>query len=164
VGIAILIGMPLQQFNSAGENMGAPGPMKLPKHDSLSRLARDDPQEFEVLRSALIEDCISRAPERIQPRLRQLQFRVDGIRRMSRTPLAATLKIQALMWDSFLEMNEKLQVFARQSRACSPRPSAKPEATPRAVRSARVIEFQPRRTGVERLLARTFDGIGGFCP
>jgi hypothetical protein len=139
-------------------------PMLRPDSDVLSRLARDDPMAFEVLRSELIENCITRAPERIQPRLRQLQFRVDCIRRMSRTPLAATLKIQALMWESFLELNEKLQGFARQSQGCPQHPPARPASRPRPVRSARVIEFQPRRTGVERLLARTFDGICRFCP
>ena len=58
-----------------------PLPMKLPSHDVLSRLARDDPHSFELLRHELIENRINRAPEKIRHRLRLLQFRVDGIRR-----------------------------------------------------------------------------------
>lgn len=78
-------------------------------HDLLSQLAREDPVAFENLRSDLIADFIDSQPEKYQRRLRGLQFRVDGIRRLSHTPLAALLKIQALMWDSFLTMNEELQ-------------------------------------------------------
>ena len=83
----------------------------LPSQEELAQLARDDPQAFEVLRGELIENTILRAPERMHLRLRQLQFRIDGIRRLARTPLGALLKIQALMWESFLRMDEALQNF-----------------------------------------------------
>ena len=133
--------------------MSALEPMKLPGHDFLSRLARDDPQEFEVLRTALIENCFSRATEKNWPRLRQLQFRVDGIRRMSKTPLAATLKIQALMWESFLDMNEKLQGFSRGSDLFPQHPAAVEESSQCLTKTARIIEFQRCQPAVERLLA-----------
>lgn len=90
--------------------------MTLPSHDALSRLARDDPQSFENLRLELIESCINGARETIQLRLRQLQFRIDGIRKRSRSPLGAAIKIQALMWDSFLRMDNELQAFGAQTR------------------------------------------------
>ena len=122
----------------------------IPSHQILSRLAQDDPHAFEALCTSLIERCIDNAPDRIQPRLRQLQFRVDGIRRRSRSPLGALLKIQALMWESFLHMDQELQNYARQSTGASslPEPTAVQRAAP--VRSARVIEFRPapgRKTG-----------------
>ena len=89
----------------------------LPSPKELAQLAREDPQAFEVLRGELIENAILRAPERMHLHLRQLQFRVDGIRRLARTPLGALLKMQALMWESFLRMDEALQHFDALTRA-----------------------------------------------
>lgn len=124
-------------------------PMKLPSHDVLAQLARDDPQAFDALRQELIENRINRAPERLQHRLRVLQFRVDGIRRLAGSPLGATLKIQALMWNYFLKMNEKLQGLVRLTDTQPQLPrvdvEAQPEAKPPPLRSARIIEFKPRR-------------------
>jgi len=113
--------------------------MALPSHEELSRLALEDPQAFEALRSAMIENFIARAPQKAQCRLRQLQFRVDGIRRRSRSPLGALLKIQGLMWDSYLELNEELQMIVGQRRGAAQLARAKPKP-----REARVIEFHAR--------------------
>lgn len=96
--------------------MRKPGSATLPSHETLARLARENPQSFETLRLELIENCVSSAPEAVQLRLRQLQFRIDGIRRRSGSPLGATLKIHALMWESFLKMNEELKEFVAQTR------------------------------------------------
>jgi len=85
--------------------------IKLSDHDRLSQLAREDPVAFENLRNELITDFIDHQPEKFHHRLRGLQFRVDGIRRLSRTPLAALLKIQTLMWDRFLTLNQELRSF-----------------------------------------------------
>ena len=96
--------------------MSRPPTATLPGHDALSRLARNDPQSFETLRLELIANAIDDAPEPVRLRLRQLQFRIDGIRRRSRSPLGATVKIQALMWESFLAMNDELQEFRSKPR------------------------------------------------
>ena len=96
--------------------MSRRNPATLPSHDALSRLARNDPQTFETLRLELIENTIDDAPEPVRLHLRQIQFRLDGIRHRSRSHLAATVKIQALMWESFLIMNDGLQEFSPQRR------------------------------------------------
>jgi hypothetical protein len=134
--------------------------MKLPSHDVLAQLARDDPPAFEALRSELMENCINGAPERIRHRLRQLQFRVDGIRRVSRSPLGATLRIHALMWESFLEMNEKLQGFARQTPRRPHLVAARADIRPCPARNACIIEFRPRPPAVVGLLSQEPDGLG----
>ena len=124
--------------------------MDKPETDSLSiyqafaELARDDPQAFEARRSELIEDYISGAPERIRHRLRQLQFRLDGIRRLSGSPLGTLLKIQALMWESFLKLDSELQRFARFAREGSVRPFKERRLRQRGRRTAQVVEFRPR--------------------
>ncbi|MFZ4537108.1 DUF3135 domain-containing protein [Propionivibrio sp.] len=119
--------------------------IRLPAYEVLSRLARDDPQAFESLRNELIENNIKRAPERIQARLRGLQFRVDGIRRLSRSPLGASLKIQTLMWESFLQMNEALQGFVRPPKMPPHLAEATIETKIRQPLNARIIEFSPGR-------------------
>ena len=113
----------------------------LPSQEELAQLAKDDPQAFEVLRGELIENAILRAPERIQLRLRQLQFRIDGIRRLARTPLGALIKIQALMWESFLRMDEALQNFDALTRANARRSDERANTKPQG---ARVIDFRTR--------------------
>lgn len=81
----------------------------LPPHDVLARLAREDPEALEALRRELIERYIAGAPEGIQLRLRQLQFRIDGIRKTSSSPLVASQRIHALMWESFVQLKEELR-------------------------------------------------------
>ena len=116
----------------------------LPSREVLAKLASDNPQAFEALRSELIENCISSAPERIQPRLRGIQFRVDCIRRLSRTPLSALIKIQAMMWESFLRMDQELQKFAQQPNGSQRLSGNRMDLNYRPARSALIIEFQPR--------------------
>ena len=123
-------------------------PATLHSHDALSRLAQSDPQSFETLRLELIANTIDDAPEPVQLRLRQIQFRIDGIRRRSHSPLGATVKIQALMWESFLVLNEQLQQFRPPPRCpsqASPLNTAKNASPP----CAQIIEITAgqRRTG-----------------
>lgn len=120
--------------------MSRPPTATLPCHDALSRLARNDPQSFETLRLELIANAIDDAPEPVRLRLRQLQFRIDGIRRRSRSPLGATVKIQALMWESFLAMNDELQEFRSKPRRP---PLSKPLNTAKKAlpASAQIIEI-----------------------
>ena len=124
--------------------MYMPQPMVLPSREVLSRLACDDPQAFEDLRNELVENRIRLAPEGMQLRLRQLQFRIDGIRRRSGTPLSALIKIQGLMWESFLRMDQELQRFARPTRNNAGSCGEEVNSSLCAVRSARIIEFRPR--------------------
>jgi len=114
----------------------------LPSQNELIQLAREDPQAFEALRSELIESTIRRAPERMQLRLRQLQFRIDGIRRLARTPLGALLKMQALMWESFLRMDEALQNFDALTRVKAQRVNAGAKANSVG---AQIINFRTRQ-------------------
>lgn len=118
----------------------------LPSREVLAKLASDNPQAFEALRSELIENCISSAPEKIQPRLRGIQFRVDCIRRLSRTPLSALIKIQAMMWESFLRMDQELQQCARQPNNAPHSSSKGMNLSYRPTQSALIIDFQPRLT------------------
>lgn len=123
-------------------------PMAVPCHDVLLKMACDDPQAFESLRSTLIEHCIDSAADDLQPRLRRLQFRVDGIRRMSRSPLGAIIKIQSLMWDSFLQMSQELQRLHKLASSTGPTSGETKEVKRRPSRCARIIELRIRKPSV----------------
>lgn len=68
--------------------------------DAWAELARKDPQAFELERKLLIERAIMRAPEDKQKRLRCLQWKLDQIRNLASTPMAACLQINRLLWES----------------------------------------------------------------
>jgi hypothetical protein len=70
--------------------------------DEWARLARTDPFAFEARRLAIIESYLRQFPPPDQRRLRGLQFRIDMERRRARTPMAACLRLSAMMWDSLL--------------------------------------------------------------
>lgn len=70
--------------------------------DEWSRLAAADPSAFEARRLALIEEFLGQFPASEQRRLRGLQFHIDMERRRARTPMAACLRLSAMMWDSLL--------------------------------------------------------------
>lgn len=105
-------------------------PRENPDHDSLSQLAKEDPQAFEDLRQQLVGELIERAPEALKPRLEGLQFRIDAIRRRSGSSLGATVKIYQLMWQSFMQLRNELMTFRE-------------PAAPR--QSAQVLNFRPRK-------------------
>jgi hypothetical protein len=67
-----------------------------------SRLARQDPPEFERQRQLAIDELIGRLPEHRRLRMRRLQWRVDQVRRRAGTPMAACLALSRMMWDSVL--------------------------------------------------------------
>lgn len=76
-------------------------PTALPSFEELSALARRDPGAFEALRANLVEDFIAHAPPRLEKRLRGLQFRIDGERRLARSDYASALRLFGMMWGSF---------------------------------------------------------------
>lgn len=96
--------------------------MDLPAHDVLVRMAREDPEAFEVLRRELVEHCIASAPVLLQPRLRQLQLRIDGIRITSPSPLIASQRLQRLMGESVLQLEEAFHQIIQLAYGKAPMP------------------------------------------
>lgn len=110
--------------------------MDIPSFDELRDLAERDPEGFEALRATLIDDCIRRSSARNQRRLRGLQFVIEARRRIARSPMAALLDLQAMMYDSLLGLQHVL-LFQQ------------PTCTPVATKSARVMPFRPPRTRLD---------------
>lgn len=76
--------------------------------DEWSALAREDAEAFERRRQKLIEDMLAAAPERVQRRLRGLQFQIDLERERAGTPLGAAVRLNSMMWASFAELRDAL--------------------------------------------------------
>ncbi|MFQ5659242.1 MAG: DUF3135 domain-containing protein [Gammaproteobacteria bacterium] len=70
--------------------------------DHWSSVARENPDRFESMRAALLEQMIEQSPEDIKRRMLGLQWRIDQVRNRSANPLAACLRISRMMWNSVL--------------------------------------------------------------
>lgn len=65
-----------------------------------AQLWERDPRAFETERARLMETFIASAPEKKRQRLSAIQWRVDMVRKKSKTPMAASLRVQKMMWES----------------------------------------------------------------
>ncbi|MEQ8661742.1 MAG: DUF3135 domain-containing protein [Gammaproteobacteria bacterium] len=70
--------------------------------DYWAALARNDPQAFERARNEVLTSLIESAPDDTRRRLTGLQWQVDRVRESADNPLAACVRISALMWDKVL--------------------------------------------------------------
>ncbi len=70
--------------------------------DGWANLARTDQTAFEHKRKKILDAVIAEAPARNQAQLRRIQWKLDRIRELAPTPLAACVRMQELMWDSVL--------------------------------------------------------------
>ena len=70
--------------------------------DEWASLASSDPDGFEKLRQALIDQFIQEAPAERRHRLRCLQWRIEQERARSKTPLGACIRLSRMMWDKVL--------------------------------------------------------------
>ena len=92
-------------------NTEDPG-MDIKDFDQWAALAKADPDAFEERRKATVEAYIAAAPVQHQQRLRGIQFRVEMERQRASNPLSATIRISKLMWSSFGDLRERLNVAA----------------------------------------------------
>lgn len=68
--------------------------------DTWSAMARRDPETFESMRLAAIEEAIESAPAESRERLRRLQWRIDQERRLAGSPMHACIRLSGMMWRS----------------------------------------------------------------
>ena len=94
--------------------------MHMPTFDELKALAQRDPEGFEQLRADLVDDCIRRSLKSHQHRLRGLQFVVDARRRIAASPMRALLEIQAMMYDSVLNLQHTIRALDSAQEAAAP--------------------------------------------
>ena len=69
--------------------------------NELSRLAKEDPEEFEKRRKELIEELIDSAPKELKQMLGHLQWKCDAIIQSSKAPLQSCLRMNSMLMDVF---------------------------------------------------------------
>ena len=93
-----------------------------------AELAKSDPDRFEAKRSRVINEAIRRVPADRQRMLRGLQWKVDRVRELKRTPLAACMAISDMMWNTFSDLHHSYVKLAEikpgKRLPTEPRPSA----------------------------------------
>jgi hypothetical protein len=108
--------------------------------DDWMALGRSDPIAFEERRRRVIEDAIARAPQRMQARLRALQWRIDMERSRASNPLSACIRLSNMMWEMFC--GENGMVSAIRKLTVSDPEAAGEERLPH---SAKILPFEPRK-------------------
>ena len=74
--------------------------------DLWMQVAQDDPQRFEAMRQAAIDEFLATVPPERRLQLQRLQWRVDRVRERCTTPMAATIAISEMMWDAFYNLRD----------------------------------------------------------
>ena len=80
----------------------------LPDFDTLKRLARENPSRLEALRRQLVGELLDAAEPEQRARLEGLQFRIDMECKRAANPLAATIRLSAMMRDSLLRLQQAI--------------------------------------------------------
>lgn len=81
---------------------------KLPDFDEMVKMAKENPEELEIIRKREIERVINNAPEKNRDALRGLQNQLDLIRRTSKNKEIVAEKMFSKMMVSLNELNDKL--------------------------------------------------------
>jgi hypothetical protein len=76
-----------------------------------AKLARTAPDKFEQQRRDFVDNYISNSNGNVRL-LRGLQCRIDLERIRAGTPLKSCLRLTTLMWDAFIDLNNKLNTVA----------------------------------------------------
>ncbi len=79
---------------------------EMPNFDTLLDLATNDPEQLEVIRNQLAQKTIDEAPESFRQRLMGLQFQIDSTCKLSKTPLAACIRLSEMMHNSLEELRK----------------------------------------------------------
>lgn len=102
-------------------------------------VAEKNPDDFEAMRLAAIEEFIESVPEEQRERLRRLQWRIDQERRLAKTPMNACVRISRMMWRSVVGeggLRDRFSELGGLLQGETPKPQALEEARP-----ARVLAF-----------------------
>lgn len=98
-------------------------------------LASSDPDQFEAMRRAAIDEFLDGVSAERRLRLQRLQWRVDRVRERCQNPMAATIAISEMMWESFYSLHNQYQDLFGSA-------AGKPKRQPKApVKSAKILEF-----------------------
>lgn len=79
--------------------------------DEWQDLAQNYPEKFEMRRQSLIEKTINRAAPEYRVQLRRMQWQIDAVRRVSKNPLDACVRVYEMMLTQTFGENGLLDVL-----------------------------------------------------
>lgn len=88
--------------------------MELPDFDTLKELATTEPARLDAILEQQIDQLMTRASPDQQRRLRGLQFKIDGQRRLAKNNLDSCIRIANMMRESFYVMRSGIIQFSEQ--------------------------------------------------
>jgi polyhydroxyalkanoate synthesis regulator protein len=88
--------------------------MELPDFDTLKELATTEPARLDAILEQQIDQLMTRASSDQQRRLRGLQFKIDGQRRLAKNNLDSCIRIANMMRESFYVMRSEMLQFSEQ--------------------------------------------------
>jgi len=86
--------------------------MKPIDFDLWCELARNDPEAFERKRRQVVEAVIDDMPATRQIRMRRLQWRIERVCARADNPIAASMALSSMMWDSLICQRDLLTSFS----------------------------------------------------
>ncbi|SDK27644.1 Protein of unknown function [Ferrimonas sediminum] len=81
----------------------------LPSFDEMMRMAKEEPQALEALRTNAIEQTIANAKADNQPQLRALQHRIDVTITRASNPCQSMVQLSNMMHDKLALLNTAFQ-------------------------------------------------------
>ncbi|WP_051252693.1 DUF3135 domain-containing protein [Ferrimonas kyonanensis] len=81
----------------------------LPSFDEMMRMAKEEPQALEALRTRAIEHTIATANASNQPQLRALQHRIDVTIARASSPCQSMVQLSSMMHDKLALLNTAFQ-------------------------------------------------------
>lgn len=88
--------------------------MELPDFDTLKELAASEPSRLDAILEQQIELLMARASPDQQRRLRGLQFKIDGQRKLAKNNLDSCIRIANMMRESFYLMRSEMIQFSEE--------------------------------------------------
>ena len=84
-----------------------------PEFDVLMELALNDPEAFEAERKEIIDSFLDTVPEENKRRLVGLQWQIDQVRTLAKSPMASCVAISNMMKDSLDKLSFYQQELLR---------------------------------------------------
>lgn len=111
--------------------------MELPDFDTLKELAASEPSRLDAILEQQIDQLMARASPDQQRRLRGLQFKIDGQRRLAKNNLDSCIRIASMMRESFYLMRSEMIQFREEGELL-------PENDSRG-KIIRMADYRPRK-------------------
>lgn len=99
------------EYLSPGKKRVLPEDLEKLEFDEWRVLFDRDPEQFDRYRKQLLDQQIALAPEESRPRLHGLLFQMEAEAVRSRSPIAYSMRLSAMMMDTFDQLRQQLELL-----------------------------------------------------